>query len=189
MVAKFDRLARSLRDAKDIVDELTAKHVKLSIVTRWRCVPSTGRMRTPAQSMRQVAPSLISGLPTDPFPDPRPRITGSALGGPVSARIETLTGRRSRADANPASIEADDVAELQLPPATVINFAIHGHIAVDDGRFHVSSGVEEPGELQELPEANDFTADRDIVDRSRVRHPRMLVDEDPAPEPIAVRHP
>ena len=42
MVAKFDRLARSLRDAKDIVDELTAKHVKLSIVTRWRCVPSTG---------------------------------------------------------------------------------------------------------------------------------------------------
>ena len=31
MVAKLDRLARSLRDAKDIVDELTAKHVKFSI--------------------------------------------------------------------------------------------------------------------------------------------------------------
>ena len=31
VVAKLDRLARSLRDAKDIVDELTAKHVKLSI--------------------------------------------------------------------------------------------------------------------------------------------------------------
>ena len=31
MVAKLDRLARSLRDAKDIVDELTAKGVKLSI--------------------------------------------------------------------------------------------------------------------------------------------------------------
>ena len=31
MVAKLDRLARSLRDAKDIVDELSAKGVKLSI--------------------------------------------------------------------------------------------------------------------------------------------------------------
>jgi DNA invertase Pin-like site-specific DNA recombinase len=31
VVAKLDRLARSLRDAKDIVDELTGKHVKLSI--------------------------------------------------------------------------------------------------------------------------------------------------------------
>ena len=31
VVAKLDRLARSLRDAKDIIDELTAKEVKLSI--------------------------------------------------------------------------------------------------------------------------------------------------------------
>lgn len=31
VVAKLDRLARSLRDAKDIVDELTIKGVKLSI--------------------------------------------------------------------------------------------------------------------------------------------------------------
>ena len=31
MIAKLDRLARSLRDAKDIVDELTAKNVKLNI--------------------------------------------------------------------------------------------------------------------------------------------------------------
>ncbi|MBC7596694.1 MAG: recombinase family protein [Kineosporiaceae bacterium] len=31
VVAKLDRLARSLRDAKDIIDELTAKDVKLSI--------------------------------------------------------------------------------------------------------------------------------------------------------------
>lgn len=31
VVAKLDRLARSLRDARDIVDELTAKEVKLSI--------------------------------------------------------------------------------------------------------------------------------------------------------------
>ena len=31
VVAKLDRLARSLRDAKDIIDELTAKDVKLSL--------------------------------------------------------------------------------------------------------------------------------------------------------------
>ena len=31
MVAKLDRLARYLRDAKDIIDEFTAKDVKLSI--------------------------------------------------------------------------------------------------------------------------------------------------------------
>lgn len=31
VIAKLDRLARSLRDAKDIVDELTAKNVKLNI--------------------------------------------------------------------------------------------------------------------------------------------------------------
>ena len=31
VVAKLDRLVRSLRDAKDIIDELTAKEVKLSI--------------------------------------------------------------------------------------------------------------------------------------------------------------
>ena len=30
VVAKLDRLARSLRDAKDIIDELTAKNVKLA---------------------------------------------------------------------------------------------------------------------------------------------------------------
>lgn len=31
VVTKLDRLARSLRDAKDIVDELTRREVKLSI--------------------------------------------------------------------------------------------------------------------------------------------------------------
>ena len=93
----------------------------------------------------------------------------------------------SRADANPAPIEADDVAELQLPSASAINLAVHGHIAVDDGLFHVSTGVEEPSELQELPEANDLTTDRDVVDRSRVRHPRMLVDRVPAPTTVHQR--
>ena len=76
---------------------------------------------------------------------------------------------------------------MQLPSASEINLAVHGHMAVDDGFFHISTGVEEPGELQELPEANDLTADRDVVDRSRVRHPRMLVDQVPAPKPARQR--
>lgn len=76
----------------------------------------------------------------------------------------------SRGDANPASREADDVSDLQLPSAAAINLAVHDNVALDDGLFHVSTGVEESSELQELPEANDLTADRDVVDRSRVRH-------------------
>ena len=85
----------------------------------------------------------------------------------------------SRADADPASIEADDVAKLQLPSASAINLAVHHHRAADDGIFHVSTGVEELNELQGLPEANDLTADRDVIDRSRVRHPRMFVEPVP----------
>jgi hypothetical protein len=111
-------------------------------------------------------------------------MTSSALGGLCLRRIVP-----SRADANTASIEGDDVSDLQLPSASAINLAVHGHIAVDDGLFHVSTGVEEPSELQELPEANDLTADRDVVDRSRVRHPRMLVDQVPAPTPVGHRTP
>jgi hypothetical protein len=83
----------------------------------------------------------------------------------------------SPADANPASIEADDVAELQLPSASAINLGVHGHKAVHDGLFNVSTGVEESSEFQELPEANDLTIDHDVVDRSRIRHPQMLVDQ------------
>jgi hypothetical protein len=58
-----------------------------------------------------------------------------------------------------------------------INLAVHGHVAVDDGLFHASTRVEEPSELQELPEANGVTADRDVVDRSRVGHPGMLAEQ------------
>lgn len=55
--------------------------------------------------------------------------------------------------------------------------------------LHVSTRVEESSELQELPEANDFTADRDVVDRGRVRHPRLLVDQVPPPTPVGHRTP
>lgn len=85
----------------------------------------------------------------------------------------------SWADANRASIEADDVAELQLPAASAIDLAVHGHKTVGDGLFHVSTGVEESSKLQELPEPNDLTTDRDILDRNWIRHPRMLVDRVP----------
>jgi 7-keto-8-aminopelargonate synthetase-like enzyme len=82
----------------------------------------------------------------------------------------------SRADPNPASIEADDVAELQLPSASAIDLAVHGHKAVDDGLFHVSTGVEESSEFQELAEPNDLATDRDVVDGRWIRHPRTLAD-------------
>ena len=90
-------------------------------------------------------------------------------------------------DADPASLEGDDVAELQLPSAAAIHLAVHGHVAVDDGLFHVSTGVEKSSELQELPEANDLTTDRDVVDRCRVRHSRMLAHQVPAAESVGQR--
>jgi hypothetical protein len=75
-----------------------------------------------------------------------------------------------------------------LPSASAINFAVHGHKAVHDGLFHVSTGVEESSKFQELPEANDVTSDRDIVDRSPIRHPGILVDQVPAPSVLRSRN-
>lgn len=82
----------------------------------------------------------------------------------------------SQADANAAPLERDNVSELQLPPATPIDLAVHGHVAIDDGLFNVPAGVEEPGELQELAEADAVATDRDVVDRSGVGHAEMLAD-------------
>ena len=58
---------------------------------------------------------------------------------------------RSRADADPAPLETDDVAEPQLPSAAAINLAVHGHEAIDDGLFHISTGVQDPSELRNCP--------------------------------------
>jgi 2-polyprenyl-3-methyl-5-hydroxy-6-metoxy-1,4-benzoquinol methylase len=68
-----------------------------------------------------------------------------------------------------------------LPSASAINRAVHIDKTVNDGLFHVSTGVEESSELQELPEADELTADRDVFDRTQIRHPRMLADQVPAP--------
>lgn len=76
-------------------------------------------------------------------------------------------------------LEADNVSELQLLPAASIDLTVHPDMAVDDGIFHVPSGVKQSGELQELPEADDLTADRDVIDRSLVRHLGMLGDQVP----------
>src|SRR4051812_34767368 len=81
----------------------------------------------------------------------------------------------SRRDADPVPLEADDVSVLQLPSTSTIHLAVHGDVTVGDGLFDISTGVEQPGELQELPEADAVTVDGDVVDRSSVRHPRMLV--------------
>ena len=57
----------------------------------------------------------------------------------------------------------------------------------DDGLFHVSAGVEEPSDLHELPDADNLTADRHVVDRSRLHHPRMLADQVPPRMPVPYR--
>lgn len=83
----------------------------------------------------------------------------------------------SGADADAAPLEADHVADLELPAATAIDLAVDRDEAVDDRFLHISAGVEEPCELEELPEADHVAADGDVDDRSRFRHPGMLTDE------------
>src|SRR6478752_6910442 len=85
----------------------------------------------------------------------------------------------SPADAHGVPFNADDVATLQLPSATAIDLAVHRHVAVYDGLFHISAGVEEPCELHELTEADGLIANGDFVDRSFVRHPGRLTDHVP----------
>ena len=76
-------------------------------------------------------------------------------------------------------LEADEVAELQLPSAAAIDLAVHGHSAVDDRLFHASTGVEESRELQQLAEPDGLAADRNVLDRSWLRHDEMLTDQVP----------
>lgn len=101
-------------------------------------------------------------------------------GAPPTVRKRTPARERvpvsSRADANAAPLERDDVPELQLPPAPPIDLAVHGHVAIDDGLFHVPTGVEEAREFEELAEADAVAADRDVVDRGGVGHAEMLAD-------------
>lgn len=82
----------------------------------------------------------------------------------------------SRADANATPLERDDIPELQLPPTPPIDLTVHGHVAIDDGLLDVPTGVEKPGELEELAEADGLAADRDVVDRGLRGHSRMVAD-------------
>ena len=77
---------------------------------------------------------------------------------------------------DPAPLETDDVAGVELSSAAAIDLAVHGHITVDDGFFDVPPGVEETGEFHELAEANHVASDRDVIDRSGMGHPRMVSD-------------
>ena len=70
-------------------------------------------------------------------------------------------------------------AALELPPTAAVDLAVHNHVAIDDGLFHIAAGVEEPGELQKLPETDGLAADRDVVEWNRVGHAAMLANAAP----------
>jgi hypothetical protein len=95
-----------------------------------------------------------------------------AVGVVGGVRVAGAVG--SVADADPVALEADDVSQLQLAPASPIDLAVDGNQAVGDDLFDVSAGVEETSELQELAEANIVPADGNIFNRGRTRHPPML---------------
>src|SRR6478736_7135800 len=104
----------------------------------------------------------------------RGKCSSSATATKRTSRVIFTWPSLSRADADAVSFAGDDVAELQLASPAAIDLAVDGHVAVDDGLFHVPAGVQQPGELQELPEADALTTDRDVFDRSRFRHSEML---------------
>lgn len=93
---------------------------------------------------------------------------------PLTVSSTVRRSPSSRANANAAPLERDDIAKLQLPPTTAIDLAVHGDVAVDDGLFNVATGVEEAGELEELAEADGVTADRDVVDWGWGGHAEMV---------------
>src|SRR5690606_31064413 len=96
---------------------------------------------------------------------------GQLIDGVHNATVPTALNRsRSAANANRAPFELDEVAVLQLPTTPALDLAVHAHVPVEDDLFGVPAGVEQPGELEELPEANDVASDGDVVDRIAVRH-------------------
>lgn len=71
-------------------------------------------------------------------------------------------------------IKRDDVTVVQLPSAPPIDFTVHADVSVEDRLFGIPAGIEEPGELQKLAEADDLAADRDIVEGCGFGHTKML---------------
>gem|GEM_PF-5683212 len=85
----------------------------------------------------------------------------------------------SRADADRTPLETDNVAELSLPPAAAIDLSAHRHIAAGDGILHVPTGVKQSSEVQESPQADELSADRDVDYTGLVRHSGMPADQVP----------
>jgi len=75
-----------------------------------------------------------------------------------------------------APFETDDVAVVQLPPATAIDLAVHRHVAVDDRLFDVPARIEDSRELEELPEPEHLRPDGYVDGAGRGGHPGMLAE-------------
>jgi len=80
----------------------------------------------------------------------------------------------SVADAGLVSGEAHHVPDDELTTPTQIHLAVDCHLALADRGLGLAAGVHEPGELQELAQADDVSARGNVVNRSRSRHIRML---------------
>ena len=66
-----------------------------------------------------------------------------------------------------------------MPPAAAIDLSAHRDTAVGDGVFHMSTGVKQSSELQEPPQADELSADRDVDYMRLVRHSGMSTDQVP----------
>ena len=66
-----------------------------------------------------------------------------------------------------------------MPPAAAIDLSALRNTAVGDNVFHMSTGVNQSSELQEPPQADELSADRDVDYTGLVRHSGMPTDQVP----------
>ena len=61
------------------------------------------------------------------------------------------------------SPQSEGVARWQLQDSPALNLVVHAYQAVGNEGFGIGAGLDETGEPQELPEADDIVGDRHFV--------------------------
>ncbi|MDT4997984.1 MAG: polymerase, partial [Mycobacterium sp.] len=76
-------------------------------------------------------------------------------------------------DAGCLAAERDRVTVVQLAPSTGLDLAVDADLPVGDGHLGIGAGVDQIGELQELPEADRRVTDRHV--EGGLRHARQAI--------------
>ncbi len=85
---------------------------------------------------------------------------------PLPARCGTtrsFAARPHRNGAEPLPAHLHDVTVGQLPAAPHFRVAVYRHSALGEERLHIAAGIDQAGELEELPEPDRPAADGDVT--------------------------